>query len=237
MEKLHYIDALDSMFKTNPLDNMIRRHKALEREMMPIAQRVDDVKLSYKTVSFTDEGKSVAPKIEKMLQLHQELAQKFDDKGSQLLAKINEKKFSKLSKEYCDWLSSRRSQLEQSSVTGKDVSKADVMKALVEEIDEEFATKEDDYKEALDIGKKLLDRDENPNVEKLLDQMKQGRTELNNLLKEQQQIVELVSEFRRFNQEADAIERHISSCRRMLPEVTQRLNDEELDDMIKVSNE
>ena len=137
MEKLHYIDALDSMFKTNPLDNMIRRHKALEREMMPIAQRVDDVKLSYKTVSFTDEGKSVAPKIEKMVQLHQELTQKFDDKGSQLLVKINEKKFSKLSKEYCDWLSSRRSQLEQSSVTGKDVSKADVMKALVEEIDEE----------------------------------------------------------------------------------------------------
>ena len=235
MEKLHYIDALDSMFKTNPLDNMIRRHKALEREMMPIAQRVNDVKLSYKTVSFTDEGKSVAPKIEKMVQLHQELTQKFDDKGSQLLAKINEKKFSKLSKEYCDWLSSRRSQLEQSSVTGKDVSKADVMKALVEEIDEEFTTKEDDYKEALEIGKKLLERGENPNVDKLLSQMKQGRTELNNLLKEQQQIVELVSDFRRFNQEADAIERHISSCHRMLPELTQRLNDEELDDMIKVS--
>ena len=91
------------------------------------------------------------------------------------------------------------------------------------------------YKEALEIGKKLLERDENPNVDKLLNQMKQGRTELNNLLKEQQQIVELVSDFRRFNQEADAIERHISSCHRMLPELTQRLNDEELDDMIKVS--
>ena len=37
------------------------------------------------------------------------------------------------------------------------------------------------------------------------------------------------------NAEADAIERHISSCHRMLPELTQRLNDEELDDMIKVS--
>ena len=111
------------------------------------------------------------------------------------------------------------------------------MKALVEEIDEEFTTKEDDFKEALDIGKNLLERGENPNVDKLLNQMTQGRTELNNLLKEQQQIVELVSEFRRFNQEADAIERHISSCHRMLPELTQRLNDEELDDMIKVSTE
>ena len=64
--------------------------------------------------------------------------------------------------------------------------------------------------------------------------MKQGRSDLNNLLKEQQQFVELVSEFRKFNQEADSIDRHISSCRRMLPELSQRLNDEELDDMIKV---
>ena len=236
VEKLQYIDALDSMFKTNPLDNMIRRHKALEREMMPIAQRVEDVRLSYKTVSFTDEARSVAPKVEKMSQLHQELTQKFDDKGSQLLAKINEKKFSKLNKEYCDWLSSRKSQLEQSAVTGNDVSKSDVMKTLMEEIDEEFATKEDDYKEALEIGKALLERGDNPNVDKMLQQMKLGRSELNNLLKEQQQFVELVSEFRRFNQEASAIERHISSCRRMLPELSQRLNDEELDDMIKVLN-
>lgn len=234
VEKLHYIDALDSLFKTNPLDNMIRRHKALEREMMPIAQRVEDVQLSYNTVSFTDEAKSVAPKIEKMAQLHQELTQKFDDKGSQLLAKINEKKFSKLSKEYLNWLSSRQTQLEQSAVSSKDVSKSDVMKTLMEEIDEEFATKEDDYKEALEIAKALADRGDNENVEKVLQQMKQGRSDLNNLLKEQQQFVELVSEFRKFNQEADSIDRHISSCRRMLPELSQRLNDEELDDMIKV---
>ena len=45
MEKLETIDALDSMLKTNPLDNMVRRHRALEREMVPIAQRVEDVKL------------------------------------------------------------------------------------------------------------------------------------------------------------------------------------------------
>ena len=48
MEKLETIDALDSMFKTNPLDNMVRRHKALEREMVPIAQKVEDLRLGYK---------------------------------------------------------------------------------------------------------------------------------------------------------------------------------------------
>ena len=49
-EKLETIDALDSMFKTNPLDNVLRRHKALEREMIPIAQKVEDIKLGYKNV-------------------------------------------------------------------------------------------------------------------------------------------------------------------------------------------
>jgi len=48
VEKLETIDALDSMFKTNPLDNMVRRHKALEREMVPIAQKVEDLRLGYK---------------------------------------------------------------------------------------------------------------------------------------------------------------------------------------------
>lgn len=198
--------------------------------MMPIAQRVEDVR---QTAAFTDEAKSVIPKVEKMSQLHHELTKKFDEKGSQLLAKINEKKFSKLSKEYCDWLSSRKMQLEQSAGTGRDVAKSDVTRTLIEEIDEEFATKEDDYKEALEIGKALLQRGDNPNVDKILHQMKEGRSDLNTLLKDQQQFVELVAEFRRFNQEADAIERHISSCRRILPDVSQRLNDEELDDMIK----
>ena len=233
MEKLDYIDQLDSMFKTNPLDNMIRRHKTLEREMVPVAQRVEDVKLSMKTLAFSDEAKSVTPKVEKMLQLHLELAQKFDEKGSQLLAKINEKKFSKLSKEYCDWLTSRRGQLEQ--LENKDLARADVIKTLVEEIDEEFTTKEDGYKEALDIGKMLSQRGCDDNIEKMLHQMGEGRKDLNLLVKNQQQFVELVADFRRYNQESDAIERHISSCRRMLPELShQRLSEEELDDVIKV---
>ena len=49
-EKLEYVDSLDSMFTINALDNMIRRHKALEREMVPINEKVSDVKGNYKTV-------------------------------------------------------------------------------------------------------------------------------------------------------------------------------------------
>jgi len=67
-EKLEYVDSLDSMFTINALDNMIRRHKALEREMVPINEKVEDVKGTYKTVVklFADEVKTVTPKVEQV---------------------------------------------------------------------------------------------------------------------------------------------------------------------------
>jgi hypothetical protein len=37
-----------------------------------------------------------------------------------------------------------------------------------------------------------------------------------------------VDSFKAFNQEADAIDSHISSCRRLLPQFDQHLNPEEL---------
>ena len=49
-------------------------------------------------------------------------------------------------KEYLEWLSSRKSQLEQTA-HGRDLSKADVIKSLLDEIQEESSAKEDDYNE------------------------------------------------------------------------------------------
>ena len=233
MEKLDYIDALDSMFKTNPLDNMIRRHKALEREMVPIAQRVEDVKISYKNVAsaHSNEAKAVVPKVETLADLHQQLEQKFAEKGSQLLSKIHEKKFSKLAKEYLEWLSSRRSQIEQTQ--GRDVSKADVIKSLIEEISEEMNAKEDDFHEAAEIAHTLLKREPNPAVEKTMAQITEGREGLKSMIADQERFVDQVAKFKKFNHEADAIESHISSCRRLLPEFTTRTTEEELDDSVK----
>ena len=73
------------------------------------------------------------PKVEKLSDLHQQLEAKFAEKGSLLLTKVNEKKFSKLAKEYLEWLASRKSQL-GSSGRQQDISKADVIKSLLDEI-------------------------------------------------------------------------------------------------------
>ena len=94
----------------------------------------------------SSEVKAVTPKVEKLSDLHQQLEAKFAEKGSLLLTKINEKKFSKQAKEYLEWLSSRKSQLEQTA-HGRDLSKADVIKSLLDEIQEESSAKEDDYNE------------------------------------------------------------------------------------------
>ena len=45
-----------------------------------------------------------------------------------------------------------------------------------------------------------------------------------------------VDSFKQFTQEADAIDSHIASCRRLLPEFDKHLNSEELDVMSKKQN-
>ena len=114
-EKLDYVDSLDSMFTINALDNMIRRHKALEREMVPITEKVEDVKSAYKTVvrMFADEVKSVTPKVEQMVSLHDELTKKLDEKGAKILMLTNEKNFAKMTKDFVDWVNSRKAQMDQ----------------------------------------------------------------------------------------------------------------------------
>ena len=89
--------------------------------------------VSWFLTTISSEVNAVKPKVEKLSDLHQQLEAKFAEKGSLLLTKINEKKFSKLAKEYLEWLASRKSQL-GSSGRQQDISKADVIKSLLDEI-------------------------------------------------------------------------------------------------------
>ena len=56
--------------------------------------------------------------------------------------------------------------------------------------------------------------------------MVEGRMTLKSMLADQEQFVGQAAKFKKFNQEAGAIESHISSCKRLLPEFNQRPNEE-----------
>ena len=78
--------------------------------------------------------------------------------------------------------------------------------------------------QALAIGEKLGEA--NPEVERLMVPMVEGRMTLKSMLADQEQFVGQAAKFKKFNQEAGAIESHISSCKRLLPEFNQRPNEE-----------
>ncbi len=160
-EKLDYVDSLDSMFTINALDNMMRRHKALEREMVPINEKVEEVKTNYKTVArlFPDEVKTVSPRVEKMALLHNELISKLNSKGANILMLGNEKTFTKMTKDLSDWLLTKRAQMDQ--VFSKDISKADLSRPLLIEIKDELKQKEDDMREIEEIAKSLIQNGSN----------------------------------------------------------------------------
>ena len=65
---------------------------------------------------FADEAKTVTPKVEQMISLHDELTKKLDEKGAKILMLTNEKNFAKMTKDYVDWLASRRAQIDQVSL-------------------------------------------------------------------------------------------------------------------------
>ena len=86
------------------------------------------------------------------------------------------------------------------------------------------------------IAEALTKTGPNPGVEKMMKSLEDGFRELVNTLEDQRVFVEQVDSYKTFTQEADAIDSHLSSCRRLLPQFDQHLNPEELDVMSKKQN-
>ena len=132
-EKLLYVKSLDTMFTVNALDNMTRRLKALKREMVPIKERVNEVRVAYANVarSFSEEAPSVAPNVDKMIELYNQLAADLEEKEQELLTLTYQKNFAKLSKEYIEWAEEKLRQLQQNPT--QEIAFADASKVLIEE--------------------------------------------------------------------------------------------------------
>lgn len=233
-EKLLYVESLDTMFTINALDNMTRRHKALKREMVPIKEKVGEVKVAYNNVarSFSEEAPSVAPNVEKMIALYNELAKKLEGKEQELLMLSYQKNFAKLSKEYIEWANDQLRQLEQNPV--QEIAFADASKVLVEEVEAEVSRKNDDFNEIVSIGESLESSVENEAIGKELAKVKNVTSQLKELIASHKNYINRIGLYKVFSQEARAIETHISSCNRLLPSFeSSHLSEEELDDTTK----
>lgn len=233
-EKLLYVDSLDSMFTVNALDNMTRRHKALQRELVPMKERVDEVRVAYSNVtrSFSEEATlSVAPNVEKMVALHNQLALKLEAKEHELSQLTHEKNFAKLSKEYIEWVMAKQRELEQNPV--QEIAFVDTTKNLVDEVESEMARKADDFNEIVNIGNSLNTEGKNQLISDELGKVVSVSAQLVTQLQEQKEYIKKVTQYKQFAQEAGAIESHTSSCKRLLPNSECHLNEEELDDMTK----
>ena len=66
----------------------------------------------------------------------------------------------------------------------------------------------------------------NPEVERLMGPVVEGRSLLKSVLQDRDAFVGQAAKFKKFNQEAGAIESHVSSCRRLLPEFNHRPSEE-----------
>ena len=109
-------------------------------------------------------------------------------------------------------------------------------RVLIEEVAEELPRKEDDFREMATIAEALTKSGGNPGVEEAMKSLAGGFRDLVSTLEDQRTFVEQVDSYKTFTQEADAIDSHISSCRRLLPRFDQHLNPEELDVMSKKQN-
>ena len=235
-EKLLYVDSLDSMFTVNALDNMTRRHKALKREMIPIKERIDQVKAAYANVqrSFNEETNAVDPNVDKMNTLFNQLNGKLEAKEDELVHLGRQQKFAKMSKEYVEWANSKLRQLERNPV--QDLAFAEESKVLIEELDAEIEHKADDYDEILGIGNALEDLEADESLAKELQQVQTLTDSLKSSLAAQTDYIHRIDQYKLFSQESRAIESHISSCKRLLFNVDSNLSEEELNDMSKRYN-
>ena len=219
------------MFTVNALDNMTRRHKALKREMIPIKERIDEVRTAYANVkrTFNEEADNVAPNVDKMITLYNTLVDKLEHKEQELVSLGHQKKFEKMSKEYVEWANGKIKQLERNPV--QDLAFAEESKVLIEELEAEIDRKSDDCQEILAIGKELSD----DQIDKELEEVVIVTETLKTNLESQKDYINRIDQYKEFSKESRAIESHISSCKRLLFNF-EKMSEEELDDMNKRHN-
>ncbi|XP_057323872.1 spectrin beta chain, non-erythrocytic 1 isoform X4 [Microplitis mediator] len=212
-EKINQLDTDELGPDLKTVQALQRRHQNLERELAPVEEKVRKVNLLANSVksSYPNEHKNVDKRLNEIKLLWNKVQSKAKERRSRLEDAVGQQIFINSSKNLINWGYDIQNIIKvEESV--RDVETAEKFIKKYNEIGDEIKNRKDEFNEVQDLGKQLLQRNNNLNdVKEYLDKLDGLYNNLITNWNNKENWLNQCLDLQQFNREADQIEATTSS--------------------------
>ena len=156
VEKMAKLDTDDLGRDLKTIQSLQRKHDQLERELAPVEEKVNHVKMLGKSVkaSYPSERKMVDRQIGEVDNLWQKVKNSAGDRRNRLQEAVGQQIFFNSAKALLGWVGSVKAAL-NSSDTATDVATAELLLKSHQDLGDDIRAHEDEFREIQLLGEKL----------------------------------------------------------------------------------
>ncbi|KAL0275436.1 UNVERIFIED_CONTAM: hypothetical protein PYX00_003283 [Menopon gallinae] len=169
-EKMMQLDGAEHGPDLKTVQALQRRHRHLERELAPVEEKVNRVKLLANSVqsSYPHERANVNARQREIQELWEKVKNKAKEKRSRLEDAVGQQVFMNSSKNLLNWAENVKEAL-NADESVRDIATAEELQKKHSELNDDIKAHEDEWKEVVTLGKKLLNR--NPQLEEVKERL------------------------------------------------------------------
>ncbi|XP_066150741.1 spectrin beta chain isoform X4 [Euwallacea fornicatus] len=208
LEKLMQLEDPVSGHDLKTVQALQRRHDNLERELAPVEEKVNKVTLLANDVQaqYPSERRNIAEKQSEIDKLWAKVKEKAVQRRARLEDAVGQQIFTNGAKELLKWVTDVKDRLNADNLV-KDVQTAEALIKDHQDLRAEIRTKDDEFQQLIDLGRKLLKT--NPElleVKDLIDRLDAEQAAISRGWKEKEHWLQQCLKLQEFNKEADNID-------------------------------
>lgn len=208
LEKMMQLEGAVLGHDLKTVQALQRRHDNLERELAPVEEKVNKVTLLANDVQaqYPSERHNVALKQSEIDQLWAKVKEKAVARRARLEDAVGQQIFTNGAKELLKWVADAKDRLNADNLV-KDVQTAEALIKDHQDLKNEIKAKEDEFKQLIELGRKLLKTNpELHEVKDLIDRLEAEQAAIARGWKEKDHWLQQCLKLQEFNKEADNID-------------------------------
>ncbi|ERL92196.1 hypothetical protein D910_09516 [Dendroctonus ponderosae] len=208
LEKMMQLEGAVLGHDLKTVQALQRRHDNLERELAPVEEKVNKVMLLANDVQgqYPSERHNVSQKQSEIDELWAKVKEKAIERRARLEDAVGQQIFTNGAKELLKWVAEAKEKLNADNLV-KDVQTAHALIKDHQDLKDEVETKDDEFKQLIDLGRKLLKTNpELHEVRNLIDRLEAEQAAIARGWKEKEHWLQQCLRLQEFNKEADNID-------------------------------
>lgn len=214
IEKMNQLDTEVLGHDLKTVQALQRRHDNLERELAPVEDKVNKVKLLGNEVQLTypSERQNVKKRQKEIDDLWSQVKEKAVERRGRLEDAVGQQIFTNSYKDLLRWVTDVKDQLNADNIV-RDVQTAENLLKNHQDLKHDIKAKNDEFYQVTNLGKKLIEN--NPSIKEVpenIERLKQEQAAIARGWKEKDKWLQQCLQLQKFNKEADKIDASSSAA-------------------------